>query len=176
MRLVDPTKRQATPPATDTAAWLALLDKSDMEKQSGDAAAGRRVFFSRVAACSSCHQIDGRGGRIGPDLTLVAGQLSRERLIESILNPSKEIAPQFVAYAIRTEEGATFTGVFVGEDGARNQQFGDAEGKIQRVAAEQIEERKPLEKSIMPENFGQTLTLGELRDLLAFLRSRQATK
>lgn len=175
-RLLDPTNRPKTPPASDTAAWLALLDKEKDAKQAGDAAAGRRVFFSRVAACSNCHQIDGRGGRIGPDLTLVAGQLSRERLVESILNPSKEIAPQFVAYAIRTEEGATFTGVFVGEDGARNQQFGDAEGKIQRVAAEQIEERKPLEKSIMPENFGQTLTVGELRDLLAFLRSRQVTK
>jgi putative heme-binding domain-containing protein len=159
------------------AAWLSLLDNGqENENDRGDAAAGRRVFFSRVAACANCHQVEGRGGRIGPDLTLVAGQLSRERLIDSILNPSKEVAPQFVAYAVRKEDGTTFTGVFVGEDGARNQQFGDAEGQIQRVAAEQIEDRHPVDKSLMPDNYGQALTVGELRDLLAFLRRGSGVK
>lgn len=174
-RIVGPTNRTPKPEATDLSAWLALLDETP-PVGAGDAAAGRRVFFSRVAACSNCHQVDGRGGRIGPDLTLVAGQLSRERLVDSILNPSKEVAPQFVPYAIRTEDGRSFTGVFVGEDGARNQQFGDFDGKIQRVAAEEIEDRKPLDKSIMPENIGQTLTARELVDLVAFLRSRQGEK
>ncbi len=63
--------------------------------------------------------------------------------------------------------------MFVGEDGARNQQFGDVDGQIHRVAAEEIEDRKPLDKSIMPEDIGQTLTIRELLDLVAFLRSRQ---
>jgi hypothetical protein len=174
-RLVDPANKPKRPEATDVDAWLAALGNSPPAGD-GDAMAGRRVFFSRVAACANCHQVDGRGGRIGPDLTLVAGQLSRERLLESILDPSKEVAPQFVPYAIRTEDGRTFTGVFVGEDGARNQQFGDTEGKIHRVAAEQIEDRKPIDKSLMPDNYGQTLTVGELRDLLAFLRSRSGVE
>ncbi|MEX2185846.1 MAG: PVC-type heme-binding CxxCH protein [Pirellulales bacterium] len=171
-RLVDPTHKPARPATTDVAAWLSLLDGAKNGNDHGNAAAGRRVFFSRVAACANCHQMDGRGGRIGPDLTLVAGQLSHERLIDSILDPSKEVAPQFVAYAVRTEDGTTFTGVFVGEDGARNQQFGDADGRIQRVAAEQIEDRHPIDKSLMPDNLGQTLTVAEFRDLLAFLRSQ----
>jgi putative membrane-bound dehydrogenase-like protein len=171
-RILTPTKRAPSPAAADLSTWLGLLDNTRAVGD-GDPVVGRRVFFSRVAGCANCHQVDGRGGRIGPDLTLVAGQLSRERLIDSILNPSKEVAPHYVPYAIRTESGETFTGVFVGEDGARNQQFGDVDGKIHRVSAEQIEERKALDKSIMPENIGQTLTMRELFDLVAFLRSKE---
>lgn len=172
LRVIDPAKRTPKPDVKDVSAWMNLLDGAQSAAE-GDAASGRRVFFSRAAACANCHQVDGRGGRIGPDLTLVAGLLSWERLIDSILNPSKEVAPQFVPYAIRTDDGRTFTGVFVGEDGARNQQFGDVDGQIHRVAAEEIEDRKPLDKSIMPEDIGQTLTIRELLDLVAFLRSRQ---
>ena len=80
-------------PAVDLDAWLARLEGP------ADPAAGERVFFhSKGPGCFRCHQVDGRGGRAGPDLSTLAGGIDRRRLVESILAPSKEIAPQFVAW------------------------------------------------------------------------------
>src|SRR5439155_26203952 len=77
----------------DSAERMALLLRSG----NGDPAAGRRLFFhSNGAGCFKCHIVDGRGGRVGPDLSRTAGTMTRERLIQSILEPSREIAPQFV--------------------------------------------------------------------------------
>src|SRR5207245_1390248 len=54
----------ASPPRHDVDSWLKSLDTA------GDPAAGARIFFNpRSVACYRCHQMEGRGGRIGPDLT-----------------------------------------------------------------------------------------------------------
>src|SRR5207244_789068 len=81
---------------------------------SGDAAAGEHVFFHpRGPRCYSCHRIDGRGAAVGPDLSGIGRALNRDKLIESILAPSKEIAPQFVSWVITTRDGKVRTGVIV---------------------------------------------------------------
>jgi putative membrane-bound dehydrogenase-like protein len=171
-RLTMPKWAPSRPDVKDLAAWEDIV--SEAAPRGGDPAAGERVFFSHVANCSRCHQHSGRGGQVGPDLTLVGSQLSRGRLLDSILNPDKEVAPQFTAYVVRQTDGTTYTGVFRGEDGGRNQKYADADGHIHRVAAEQIEERKPAEKSIMPSHLGDSLTLAELADLLAYLQQSAA--
>ena len=53
--------------------------------------------ITKGPGCYRCHQFDGRGSRAGPDLTNLAAGIDRRRLVESIVAPSKEIAPQFVA-------------------------------------------------------------------------------
>lgn len=73
--------------------WMAELNRG----RDADPAAGRRIFFHpNGAGCFKCHIVDGRGGRVGPDLSRAVGTMNRERLIQSILEPSREIAPQFV--------------------------------------------------------------------------------
>ncbi len=65
---------EAKPRSSDLAGWSKLLAKS------GDAAAGRRLFFSPVGArCSVCHEYGGRGGKVGPDLTEIGRSTSRKR-------------------------------------------------------------------------------------------------
>ena len=79
-----------------------------------DPAAGERVFFhSKGPGCYRCHQVNGRGGRAGPDLSTLAAGMDRRRLVESILTPSKEIAPQFVAWSVARTDGTVFTGILL---------------------------------------------------------------
>jgi len=159
----------ARPAATDTAAWLSLAGN-------GNAAAGERIFFHpRGPACYRCHQVDGRGGAIGPELSVTPQNLTPERLLESLLRPSKEIAPQFASWVVIREDGTTFTGVLMSEtpDGTRH--FGAADGQIISVAPANVAELRPQNTSIMPENLHDQLTRGELADLIAFLHASRAT-
>lgn len=168
-RVLEPNNKPQRPPATDLAAWHKLLDGK------GDPEAGERIFFHpKSAGCSKCHQVSARGGTVGPDLTLIGGQLSRERIIESIVNPSREIAPQYATWQVLKNDGATFTGVFLGEDGARNQRYGDPQGNVIALKAEDIDDRQPTGKSLMPDDLPHQLTIGEFRDLLAFLTQSAA--
>jgi putative membrane-bound dehydrogenase-like protein len=168
-RVLEPNYKPQYPPATDLPAWQKLLDGK------GDPEAGERIFFHpKSAGCSKCHQISARGGTVGPDLTLIAGQMSRERIIESIVNPSREIAPQYATWQVLKNDGSTFTGVFLGEDGARNQRYGDPQGNVIALKAEDIDDRQPTAKSLMPDDLPHQLTIAEFRDLLAFLTQRTA--
>lgn len=163
-RVLHSTSASLAAPAADTAVWLRLLEGA------GDAASGERVFFHpKAAGCYRCHQIDGRGGRVGPDLTTAARSLDRRRLIESIVQPSKEVAPQFVAYTLATNDGRVLTGLLLGEAADGSQTYADAEGRLFTLKADEIDQRQPQAKSIMPDDLVGTLTLQEFRDLLAFL-------
>ena len=92
---VDP-EQDKRPETTDLDAWNTLL------AEGGDAESGRRLFFTTPGPlCAACHQHGGRGGRVGPDLTRIGQQQSRERIIASILQPSREIAPHYQAWELR---------------------------------------------------------------------------
>src|SRR4029077_2789958 len=87
------------------------------ELKNSDTAAGRRVFFhTKSAGCYKCHTVNGRGGRVGPDLSTIGRSHSREKLIESIFEPGREIAPQYVTWAFETAEGKVVTGMIVHEN------------------------------------------------------------
>jgi putative heme-binding domain-containing protein len=118
--------------------------------------------------------VDGRGGRAGPDLSTTPASLTRERLVESVVNPSKEVAPQFVAWTVALKNGKVFTGTLVDEDASGGQTYADAQGRLLGVDASDVEERRPQAASIMPADLARLMTAGEFRDLVAFLRSRPA--
>jgi len=148
----------------DIDAWLARLEGP------ADPAAGERVFFhSKGPGCFRCHQIEGRGGRAGPDLSTLAVGVDRRRLVESILAPSKEIAPQFVTWSVARTDGTIFTGILLEQSPDGTLVFAGAEGRLIAIKAGEIAERKPQSASIMPDNVAQSMTIQELRDLLAFL-------
>src|SRR5205085_988451 len=123
--------------------------------------------------CFACHRVDGRGGRIGPDLSRIGRSTSRDKLIESILAPSKEIAPQFVSWQITTRDGRVRTGVIVDEGPHSTITIANAEGKLDVIHRTAIEERHALPTSIMPDNLHELMTRQEFRDLLAFLTARR---
>ncbi len=136
----------------------------------GNAEAGHRLFeHPNSGGCFHCHTVNGRGGKIGPDLSLIARSSSRSKLAESILRPSKEIAPQFTSWTLVTRDGRVVVGVIVAEDREGHVRIGTPEGTIVELAASNIEERHPQNKSVMPDNLIDSFTPDEFRDLVAFL-------
>jgi putative heme-binding domain-containing protein len=138
-----------------------------------DPAAGRRIFFHpNGPGCFKCHTIDGRGGRIGPDLSRTVGTMNRVQLIQSIMEPSREIAPQFVSWTFELKDGRVVTGMVVHENEGKTI-IGDAEGKLIEFKTLDIESRTPQKISVMPDKLADRMTLQELRDLLAFLDAQR---
>jgi putative heme-binding domain-containing protein len=173
-RVLEPSASAARPAADDLGGWLKLLGDSAAANP-GDAAAGERIFFhQRSAGCSRCHRIGGRGASVGPELTATTGALSRERLIESIVRPSKEIAPQFATWLVATTAGKSLVGMVVKELATGEQTYADSKGDLVELKPSEIESRRAQSTSIMPDGLVQQLTVQEFRDLLAFLRAQPA--
>lgn len=150
----------------------APIDWHEYAQKPGDANAGWRVFFrSSGAACSRCHMLNGRGSNIGPDLTTISRRTTPERLLESILEPSKEIAPQYVPWVLVTTEGKVLTGLPINLPGVpgEDEHFIDHEGKRFDVKRNEIESRHASPTSIMPAGLESAMTPQDLRDLLALL-------
>ena len=161
-----PTDRKAPGPI-DLDPWLARLTGP------ADESAGERVFFhAKGPGCYRCHQVDGRGGRVGPDLSTLASSTDRRRLVESIVAPSREIAPQFVPWSVAKTDGTVFSGILLEQSSEGALVFGDSQGRRIAVKSDEIAERKPQTTSIMPEELVTAMTIQEFRDLLAFLGRR----
>ncbi|HEX7900709.1 MAG TPA: PVC-type heme-binding CxxCH protein [Planctomycetota bacterium] len=140
-------------------------------KAPGDPAAGERLFFHpRGPRCGLCHRVAGRGGAVGPDLSRVSRAMDRERLAESIVEPSKEVAPEYVAWDVTTRDGDTWIGRILRDDVATVTML-LASGQTIQVKRADIAHRRPCQVSLMPEGLQRALTRKEFRDLLAFLGS-----
>ncbi|REJ84652.1 MAG: hypothetical protein DWQ34_10725 [Planctomycetota bacterium] len=157
-------------PQTDDE-WRTALQHEGDDGEAQRRAAGRRVFFHpNGPACYKCHTVNGRGGRIGPDLSNIGRSSSREKLIDSILEPSKEVAPQFTTWNMLDTGGVVHTGMIVHENKGKTV-LGDADGKTTELETIDIDLRTPLRTSVMPEKLEDRMTVQEFRDLLAFLQS-----
>jgi putative membrane-bound dehydrogenase-like protein len=166
-RAIDRNPPKNLPKGTDLATWLTVTEGE------GDPNAGERIFYhARVGGCFRCHEYEGRGYTVGPDLSPTGKALSRERLLESIVNPSKEIAPMFTNWTILKTDGELLTGIHVGDEVDGRIRYADQDGRVFHVHPNDIDQRKPSEKSIKPDSLADNLTPQELRDLLAFLMKR----
>lgn len=161
----------AGPPTQDTDAWVKLINSIKGEP---DVNSGWRIFFG-YGKCASCHTLQGRGGTFGPDLTQIARRMPRRRLIQSILEPSREIAPRYVPWIIETKSGRTLTGIALNRPGSGREVFASTDGKQVEILTADIEARHPSRTSIMPAGFEKTLGPTELRNLIGLLESTAAT-
>jgi cytochrome c oxidase cbb3-type subunit III len=136
----------------------------------GDPQVGYKLFFdSQVKTqCSKCHSVRGEGGRIGPALDRIASRRAPEFVMESILQPSKEIAPEYEAVAVADKDGRVIAGLRVNETNF-SIQLHEETGRFHSLLKRDLEEVKVLKKSLMPENFVEVLTVRELHDLFAYL-------
>jgi putative membrane-bound dehydrogenase-like protein len=153
------------PAVADTAAWTARVGAG------GDAEAGWRLFFgSRRARCSECHALGGRGAAVGPELSGIARRMGRSRVLESILQPAREVGPAFQPYALTLADGRVLTGLSVStNERERTERFLTADGSELSVPMAQIEHRVPLATSIMPAGLEQGLSDDDLQNLLKLL-------
>jgi len=151
--------------ADSTEDWQQLLAAG------GDPEAGRRVFFSPGSTCASCHRIEARGGRIGPDLSIVGRVANRSQLIRSIVQPSDDIAPQFQGWEVRKTNGEIITGLqgHLRSGGAVS--IISLDGRELVIPGKEVAAFGAMTASLMPAGLQTLLSTEELRDLLAFLES-----
>lgn len=88
--------------------------------------------------------------------------------MESILEPSKDIAPEYETIVVATRAGRVLTGIRINETNF-NVQLREENGRFHSLLKRDLDEVKVMKKSLMPENFGEVLTVKELHDLFAYL-------
>ena len=115
------------------------------------------------------------GGRIGPDLTGIGSRFSRIHLIESILEPSRTVAPSYTTIVVALQDGKVMTGIRVSESD-KMLVIGDNQGKLHEIAVANVEEIATQTVSTMPEGLEKKLTDREFTDLLAFLESETSAR
>ena len=137
----------------------------------GDASKGAALFQNAQGlGCIKCHTINGKGGNVGPDLSAVATKYNRAQLIESVLYPSKQIAPGYEQTQIRTKDGNVQSGVVRNETDKEIALYDSSANKIV-VRKADIDVRKISPVSIMPEGLQAGLTHQQFADLISYLQS-----
>lgn len=153
----DGDKRPVSP-----VAWSEVIDGQ------GDAELGKWVFHSRKAQCQNCHKIGGWGSDFGPALSHIGSSKSREQLLTAILEPSKEISPEWQGWYVTDQEGHTHYGRQI-DVGFKNAELLLASGEF--VTYEEPQSYGMSTASLMPEGLEQQLTVKELNDLVTYLIS-----
>lgn len=138
----------------------------------GDPARGEAVFFTESVQCAKCHKVGDRGTAVGPDLTTIAKTRTPTELLDSLLNPSARVDPQYAAYLVRTTDGRQATGLLVRRD--REQvAVRDAQNQVTTFSTGDVEAVQPSRLSLMPEGLLAGLTPQQAADLLAYLAARK---
>jgi putative heme-binding domain-containing protein len=133
----------------------------------GDPHQGARIFYQHQAAqCIRCHAVGDYGGNAGPRLSGVAGRISREQILEALVNPSARLAPGFGTVKLALKNGKQVSGILQDEDAKSvNVKVGDAPDTT--VSKSDVTTRTNAMSSMPPMRY--VLTKREIRDVVAFL-------
>jgi putative heme-binding domain-containing protein len=129
---------------------------------------GKAIFVNN---CNVCHQIDGQGGIIGPQLDGI-GNWGRRALAEKILDPNRNISQAFKTYTITSRDGKVLSGLFRREEG-QLEVYANASGQEFSVAKKDIKEKKASQFTLMPDSFGETISEEDFDDLIGYLLSQK---
>jgi putative membrane-bound dehydrogenase-like protein len=140
----------------------------------GDPKHGGKLFFDANVGCAKCHTVNGQGGTVGPDLTTVGSQFTRDLLIESVLYPSKAIREGYQQTVLELKDGDSISGAVKGES-ADTVTIQDAEARMQTIRKNEIARRSTSALSLMPEGLQTALSLSDFADLISYLESSKAS-
>ena len=132
----------------------------------GSAERGKQVFKK---VCSACHQLEGEGTAVGADLKAIRNR-GLPAVLLNILDPNREVKPQFLTYVISTDEGRVITGMIVSEN-ANTLTIQRVDGTRQNVQRGEIEELRSTGLSFMPEGIEKQVAVDSMADLLVYLDS-----
>ncbi len=130
----------------------------------GDKERGREVFKK---ICAACHKLDGLGHEVGPNLAAMQNR-GPEAVLVNVLDPNREVNPQFVNYVLLTDDGRSLTGMIVAET-ATSVTLKRAEALSDTVLRGQIEELGSTKLSLMPEGVEKQVDVQGMADLLAYV-------
>jgi cytochrome c oxidase cbb3-type subunit 3 len=170
---------------TDEEIWQIItyvrsIEVKAPDKPAGNVAHGKELFYGD-ANCSLCHMVEGKGGRLGPDLTAVGGSRTREAIIDSVRNPSrrlawglteatKEFPQEYETITVVTADGKEIKGVALNEDNFSVQMM-DANEQIYLLEKDKLRSFKKSRESMMPAFNEDVLSNKDLEDIVAYLIS-----
>jgi quinoprotein glucose dehydrogenase len=142
--------------------------------EGGNPVRGAETFFGRVeVSCRRCHKIDGNGGDVGPDLSRIGLDKTPEYLLESIVDPNRQIAKGFETVILQMDDGLVHAGIIKSEDETRVG-LQKPDGSIVMLDKSKIDDRA-VGKSGMPEDLIKKMTKSDIRDLVAYLSTLRNT-
>lgn len=135
----------------------------------GNRERGQDIFFWNSAAqCVRCHAIRDQGGLVGPSLTNIGNQLTREQILQALIEPSARLAPGFGMVKLTLKDGQQVSGTLLSEDG-EELILKTSQAEPLEVPVGRIEKRENYPSSMPP--VGKTLSKSEIRDMIEFLSS-----
>ena len=144
----------------------------------GSATHGKNLFYGD-ANCSLCHMVEGKGGRLGPDLSAMGGSRTHDALIDSVRDPSrrlawgltestKEFPQEYESVTAVTAEGTEIKGVTLNED-SFSVQIMDANEQIYLLDKSKLKSFQKSRQSAMPKYGADVLSDKDLEDIVAYL-------
>jgi len=156
-------------PSPDIALAKLIEDRHvKIESTKGDSVRGKVVFDT---LCLVCHQIEGTGELIGPQLSGI-GNRGAERLIEDVLDPSRHIDPGFLPEVLTLRDGQILTGLFRREDGDAFV-YANVGGEEFTIRKNSLLTRKETKTSLMPAVYGQAIPEADFFHLMAYLMAQR---
>jgi hypothetical protein len=145
-----------------------VLKLLPLAKEKGNAVRGKEVF---TANCSVCHNFNGEGKQVGPELTGIAAR-ERSDILMEILDPNRSVEANYRAWTVNTKDGETYTGRLESETQTTVE-------ILDTTAQKHVFQRKDIASltvspnSIMPTGF-ESLPPDDLKALLEYLSQGQA--
>ena len=129
-----------------------------------DPTRGRKLFNQH---CAVCHKMDGVGHEIGPNLASIRNR-GAETILANVIDPNREVNPQYLNYVLLTQDGRAMTGMVAAET-ASSVTLRRAESASDTVLRVNIEELKSTGLSIMPEGLEKSINVQQMADIISFL-------
>ena len=170
---------------TDEEIWQIITYIRSQEVKAPAQATGNvghgKVLFYGDANCSLCHMVEGKGGRLGPDLTSVGGSRTHDAIIDSVRNPSgklawgltestKEFPQEYESVTVVTSDGKEIKGVTLNED-SFSVQIMDTSEQIHLLEKDKLRSFQKTRQSAMPKYGVDVLKDKDLEDIVAYLVS-----
>jgi putative membrane-bound dehydrogenase-like protein len=132
----------------------------------GDAVHGKKIYQDR---CISCHRLGGEGHALGPDLVTVKNS-GKEKMLVNILDPNREVRPDYISYVLETKDGESYIGIVVNES-ATAVTIRQAYGKENIINRSDIKKMQSQGQSLMPEGLEAGLKPQDLADLMQYIET-----
>jgi putative heme-binding domain-containing protein len=146
-----------------------LTDEYKDALYGGNLQLGNAIFYrNQSVECIRCHNAGGEGGVVGPSLKGIGSRLTREQILQALIEPSARIAPGYGMISLKLTDGQEVTGT-VFQETDDEIQLKTSEAEPLRIATARIKSRENYPSSMPP--MGGLMSKREIRDVVEFLAS-----
>ena len=154
--------------------YVRSIAGSGSNRVTGNASNGEQLFWN-TGQCGQCHMVNGRGKRMGPELTQAGRRRSAAYLRESVVSPGADVTPGYATITVVTKDGKKIVGAQRGYDDF-SAQLMDASETYYSFQKSDVTSIRQEYKSLMPNTYGKMFSGPELNDLVAYMASLRATR